>query len=84
LSGEEELAQIASLLDSADAFQLSLADPKEPQVQLVNYLRRREVLLNLDSFEHLLEGTGIAGRSPARDPRSAPVISWEYLSLRWE
>ena len=38
----------------ADALQFSFSGPQDPRVQLLNYLHGKEVLLILDSFEHLL------------------------------
>ncbi|MBN1993071.1 MAG: tetratricopeptide repeat protein [Anaerolineae bacterium] len=38
----------------ADALGLSFSGEEDPQTQLVNYLREKEILLVLDSFEHLL------------------------------
>jgi len=41
----------------ADALGFSFATPEDPQAQLVNYLREKEMLLVLDNFDHLLDGT---------------------------
>ncbi|MEW5956556.1 MAG: tetratricopeptide repeat protein [Chloroflexota bacterium] len=38
----------------ADALGLSFSGEEDPQTQLLNYLREKEMLLVLDSFEHLL------------------------------
>jgi predicted ATPase/DNA-binding SARP family transcriptional activator len=38
----------------AAALRLTLSGPTEPQTQVLNYLRQKEVLLVLDNFEHLL------------------------------
>ncbi len=47
-----------SILPSiAEALELSLSDQDDHQVQLVNYLRNKNLLLVLDGFEHLLDGT---------------------------
>ena len=40
----------------ADALRFSFQGRAEPLDQLINYLREKEILLVLDSFEHLLEG----------------------------
>ncbi len=37
----------------SDAIGLSLNAPQDPQTQLINYLRSKEILLLLDNFEHL-------------------------------
>jgi DNA-binding SARP family transcriptional activator len=38
----------------ADALQFSLSDQRDPQAQLLSFLRGKEVLLILDNFEHIL------------------------------
>ena len=43
----------------ADAIGLALAEPQEPRAQLLAALRGRHVLLVLDNFEHLLDGTAL-------------------------
>jgi predicted ATPase len=40
-------------------FPLQKQDKRPPQQQLVEYLRRKRMLLILDNFEHLLDGTGL-------------------------
>src|SRR5262249_45458324 len=57
------LASISSaeFLVSAIANSLSFPfnGPQDPKVQLLNYLREKELLLVLDNFEHLLDGAGL-------------------------
>jgi predicted ATPase/DNA-binding XRE family transcriptional regulator len=43
----------------AKALGLILTGPAEPQTQLLNYLREKEMLLVLDNLEHLLSGVGV-------------------------
>lgn len=43
----------------ADALSLSFYGSADPQAQLLNYLREKEMLLVLDNLEHLLEGTSL-------------------------
>jgi predicted ATPase len=38
----------------ADALNFSFHGPEDPKIQLLNYLREKEMLLVLDNFEHLL------------------------------
>jgi DNA-binding SARP family transcriptional activator len=38
----------------ADALNFSFHGPEDPKIQLLNYLREKELLLVLDNFEHLL------------------------------
>jgi DNA-binding SARP family transcriptional activator/predicted ATPase/Tfp pilus assembly protein PilF len=81
----------------ADALQFSFFGLQEAHIQLLNYLREKEVLLILDSFEHLLASSVFAGGE--REARGvdllaeilhkAPqvkllVTSRECLNLRWE
>lgn len=40
----------------AEALRFSLQGPQSPDVQVLNYLREKELLLALDNFEHLLQG----------------------------
>ncbi len=40
----------------ADVLQLSLYDTGSPKMQLLDYLRKKRLLLVLDNFEHLLDG----------------------------
>jgi predicted ATPase/DNA-binding SARP family transcriptional activator len=69
----------------ADALQCSLAGLQDPRIQLLSYLRNREVLLILDSFEHLLEGTALLEKALQEAPEvKLLVTSRERLNLRWE
>jgi predicted ATPase/DNA-binding CsgD family transcriptional regulator len=43
----------------AEALKFPLATQDDPQVQLLRYLRRRQLLLVIDNFEHLLDGVWI-------------------------
>ncbi len=42
----------------AQSLQISLVSQEDPQTQVLNYLREKELLLVLDNFEHLLAATG--------------------------
>ncbi|GAB4411724.1 MAG: BTAD domain-containing putative transcriptional regulator [Anaerolineae bacterium] len=50
----------------ADALNFSFHGPEDPKVQLLNYLREKEILLVLDNFEHLLV--------PPLPPLSSPPL----------
>ncbi|MBN2005644.1 MAG: tetratricopeptide repeat protein [Anaerolineae bacterium] len=69
----------------ANALNLSLYPDRDPQKQLLDYLRNKTLLLVLDNFEHLLEGTDlladILGGSPGV---RLLVTSRERLNLKWE
>ena len=43
----------------AESLKFPFASSDDPQVQLLRYLKSRELLLVLDNFEHLLEGAQI-------------------------
>jgi predicted ATPase/DNA-binding SARP family transcriptional activator len=60
-------------------------DSIDPETQLLNTLRDRGVLLVLDNFEHLLEGTDLVARMLEDAPRlKVLVTSRERLNLREE
>jgi predicted ATPase/DNA-binding SARP family transcriptional activator len=69
----------------ADALKIKLHAQRDPQAQLLEELREKEMLLVLDNFEQLLEGTALL----AELLRAAPgltllVTSRERLDLQWE
>ncbi|TET99825.1 MAG: hypothetical protein E3J30_03935, partial [Anaerolineales bacterium] len=43
----------------AEAVKFPLATHQDPQHQLLHYLQKRQLLLVMDNFEHLLDGVGI-------------------------
>jgi hypothetical protein len=45
----------------ADGLGFTFSGPAEPKVQLLNYLRAKQILLVLDNFEHLLAGVDLLG-----------------------
>src|SRR5207247_6691784 len=56
-----------------------------PAVQLLNYLREKTILLMLDNFEHLLEGTPLLLNLLAGAPRLKLLItSRERLNVQGE
>jgi predicted ATPase/DNA-binding SARP family transcriptional activator/Flp pilus assembly protein TadD len=80
-------------LDSADyivpaianALQFSFYPGADPQSQLFDYLREKELLLVLDNFEHLLEGTELLVEMLSHIPGVRFLVtSRERLSLQWE
>jgi len=70
----------------ADALELSLSGQQEPEKQVGHYLRRREMLLILDNFEHLLPaGAKVLDRILAgAEDVTLLVTSREALNLREE
>jgi predicted ATPase/Tfp pilus assembly protein PilF len=43
----------------ADSIRFTFFGQEDPKVQLLNYLREKEMLLVMDNFEHLLNGSGL-------------------------
>jgi predicted ATPase/DNA-binding SARP family transcriptional activator len=83
------LASVASLdfLASpiARATGLALQGRDEPQAQLIDYLSRKEMLLVLDNFEHLLAGVDLIVEILQRAPGvNLLVTSREHLGLQAE
>lgn len=86
-------APLASLnVDSTDALVFALADAcgltlksGDPQTQLGNYLRDKEILFVLDNFEHLLAHVGLLTQllKRGRDLKLL-VTSRERLNVQWE
>jgi DNA-binding SARP family transcriptional activator/predicted ATPase len=69
----------------AKALHISLAGQVDPIVEVSNYLRDREVLLILDNFEQLIEGTRMINRLLADNPGiKFLVTSREPLRLATE
>lgn len=69
----------------ADALGFSLSGGHSPEMQLLTYLREKEMLLVLDSFEHLLEGSGLLLDILRHAPAIKLIVtSQERLNLRAE
>lgn len=68
-----------------DALALPSQSQGDIKKQLLDYLRQKEILLVLDSFEHLLEGASLLGEilRYASDTKML-VTSRERLNLPWE
>jgi predicted ATPase/DNA-binding CsgD family transcriptional regulator len=69
----------------AEAVKFPLATHEDPQHQLLRYLRKRQLLLVMDNFEHLLHGAGIVSEIL----QAAPAVkilatSREKLNLQSE
>ncbi|CAG0941786.1 partial Putative HTH-type transcriptional regulator, partial [Anaerolineae bacterium] len=86
-------APLASInADSTDALVFALADAcgltlksGDPQLQLCDYLRDKEILFVLDNFEHLLAHVGFLTQllKRGRDVKLL-VTSRERLNVQWE
>jgi len=69
----------------ADALGFSFYGPRGPREQLADYLRGKEMLLLLDSMEHLLEGGDLLSYLLAHAPDLIVMVtSRERLNLREE
>ena len=69
----------------AEAVKFPIATHEDPQHQLLRYLRKRQLLLVMDNFEHLLDGAGIVSEIL----KAAPAVkilatSREKLNLQSE
>jgi len=68
-----------------DAIKLRFYEREDPKVQLVNYLRERELLLILDNFEHLIAGASLVGELLQAAPKIRVIVtSRERLNLSAE
>jgi serine/threonine protein kinase/tetratricopeptide (TPR) repeat protein len=69
----------------AETIDFSFYAEEEPRVQLINYLRGKQILLILDNFEHLVPGTDIVAEILQNAPRvKILVTSRERLNLQEE
>jgi len=69
----------------ADAIKFTFYSRENPDVQLLNYLREKEMLLLLDNFEHLLEGTDLLAGVLQQAPQVKFIVtSRERLNLQEE
>jgi predicted ATPase len=69
----------------AEALNFSLRGAGDPQVQLLNHLREKAILLVLDNFEHILDGATLLSEIVLAAPQvKLLVTSRERLNLREE
>ncbi|MFQ5854542.1 MAG: tetratricopeptide repeat protein [Anaerolineae bacterium] len=69
----------------ANALGFSFSGPAEPGQQLINYLRQKEILLVLDNFEQLHDGTAFLLELLEGAPEvKLLVTSRQRLNLHWE
>ncbi len=80
------LSSVDFLVSSiADALRFSLAGSQDPQTQLLTYLREKELLLVLDSFDHLCEGIPLLHTILERAPQvKIMVTAREHLGITGE
>ncbi|OGF55090.1 MAG: hypothetical protein A2Z21_04725 [Candidatus Fraserbacteria bacterium RBG_16_55_9] len=80
LSSKDALAFVV-----ADALKFSFYSREDPEAQLVNYLREKQMLLILDNFEHLLEKAEFLAILLKAAPKvKLLVTSMERLNLQEE
>jgi predicted ATPase/DNA-binding CsgD family transcriptional regulator len=69
----------------AEALKFPLATQEDPQHQLLRYLQKRQLLLVMDNFEHLLDGAGIVSQILQAAPAvKVLATSREMLNLQSE
>jgi predicted ATPase/DNA-binding CsgD family transcriptional regulator/tetratricopeptide (TPR) repeat protein len=69
----------------AEAIKFPIATHEDPQFQLLRYLRGRNLLLVMDNFEHLLDGTEIVNEILLAAPEVRILVtSRERLNLQTE
>ena len=69
----------------ADIFGMAFSGPADPKLQLVNFLRTKEILLVFDNFEHLLAGGSLLSELLQQVPKlKLLVTSREQLHLHQE
>lgn len=69
----------------ADALRFSFYGREDPQVQLLNYLREKTLLLVLDNFEHVVAGAGLLAAILENAPHVKLLVSSrERLNLHGE
>jgi predicted ATPase/DNA-binding NarL/FixJ family response regulator len=69
----------------ADALDFKFFSNEDAKTQLLNYLRRKQMLLVLDNFEHLLDGVELVNELLTQAPQvSVLVTSRERLNLSGE
>jgi predicted ATPase/class 3 adenylate cyclase/Tfp pilus assembly protein PilF len=80
------LTTIPALISAiASATRFSFYSREDEKIQLLNFLREKEILLILDNFEHVMEGTELVGQILAGAPRVKIITtSRELLNLRGE
>ena len=91
-SGGVFFVPLASLADPsqivsgvAGAVGYSFSGPEDPKRQLLNFLREKSLLLILDGFEHLTEGTALLADIVTEAPGvNLLATSRERLQLRFE
>lgn len=80
------LAVVETIVSAvAEAIGFTFYDERDPQQQLFDYLRRRQILLVIDNFEHLLAGATLVSQMLAAAPRlKILATSRERLNLKSE
>ena len=83
LANVESIEQLAPTM--ANTFGITLTGDVEPQTQITDYLRAKEMLVVLDNLEQLLDAATWLGEILQNAPRvKLLVTSREKLNTRWE
>jgi predicted ATPase len=73
------------LLVLADALGLIFSGPADPKLQIIQALRKKNLLLVMDNMEHLVAGCGVLGEILEHTPGVRILItSREPVHLQWE
>lgn len=80
------LSSAESLVSAmADSLRFPFYSQEDPKIQLINYLREKEILLVTDNFEHLLAGVGLISEILEKAPQvKILATSRERLNLKEE
>ncbi|HEY5732085.1 MAG TPA: tetratricopeptide repeat protein, partial [Anaerolineales bacterium] len=69
----------------ADVLGVAFSGPAEPLVQVINFLRTKQILLVIDNMEHLIEGASLLGELLQQTQQVKMLTtSREQLRLQWE
>ena len=69
----------------AEVLGVAFSGPAEPLVQVVNFLKAKQVLLVIDNMEHLIEGASLLGELLQQTQQVKMLTtSREQLRLQWE
>lgn len=73
LAAVESLEQIPSTI--AETLEFTFFGPRDPQTQLLDYLKSKEMLLVLDNFDHLLEEAGLLTEMLEQAPKLRLLVT---------
>ena len=69
----------------AEVLGVTFSGPAEPLIQVINFLKAKQVLLVIDNMEHLIEGASLLGELLQKTQQVKMLTtSREQLRLQWE